>query len=54
MVILSDGDLVCVFVFFVVWVRSLALGAAGSWVLLGLVYKWRPLWKLSLINTPWG
>ena len=28
-------------------------GAASSWVVLGLGYRKRPSWELSLINTPW-
>ena len=52
--ILSADDWVCVFVLLVVWVRHPTMGAAGSWVMLSLVYRWRPLWKFSRINTLWG
>ena len=45
--ILSADDWVCVFVLLVVWVRHPTMGAAGSWVMLSLVYRWRPLWKFS-------
>ena len=54
MVILFADDWVCVFVLFVVGMRCPALGAAGSWVMPGLVYKWRPLWEFSLVNMSWG
>ena len=37
---------------FVAWMRHPARGAAGSWVMPGLVYKWSPLWEFSLIDTP--
>ena len=53
MAILFTDDWVCVFIFFVVWVRHPTLGATGSWVMPG-VDKQRPLWEFSLINTPWG
>ena len=53
MAIFFADDWVCVFIFFVFWVRHPTLGAAGSWVMPG-VYRWRPLWEFSLINTPWG
>ena len=36
----------------VVWVRHPAVGSAGSWVMPGLGFKWRPSWAFSLINTP--
>ena len=52
MLILFAGDRVCVFVF-VVWMSRTVLRSASSWVLPGLVYRWRPLWEFSLINTPW-
>jgi len=51
-VILSADDCVCIFVLFIVWVRHPAQGAVGSCVLLGVVYKWLPLCKFSLINPP--
>ena len=53
-VILFADDWVCVFVLFVVRMRCPALDAAGSCVMPGLVYKWRPLWEFSLVNTSWG
>ena len=34
MVILSADDWICIFVFFVVWMRGPAQGATGSWVML--------------------
>ena len=34
--------------------RCAALGATGNWVELGLGFGQRPLWELSLINSPWG
>ena len=34
--------------------RCPAQGATGHWVMLGLVYKWLPLWEFSLFATPWG
>ena len=51
MVILSSDDWVY-FVLFVVWMRRPAHGAAGSWMMPGLVYKWLPLWDLSSIDSP--
>ena len=42
MVILSADDLVCIFVFSVVWMKRPAQGATGSWVMPGLVLKWFP------------
>ena len=51
MVILSADDWVCTFVLFVVWVRHSAQGATGVGVVLGLVFKWFPLWKFSLFDT---
>ena len=29
-------------------------GAAGSWVVLRLGFRWRSSWECSLINSPWG
>ena len=29
-------------------------GAAGGWVMLGLVLRWFPLCEFSLFDTPWG
>ena len=51
---LSADVWVYVFVFLVLWVRHPSLGAASSWVMLVLVYRWRPSWESSLINMPWG
>ena len=47
-VILSADDLVCAFVLFVVWMRHPAQGATGNWVMLGLVFKWFPLWEFAI------
>ena len=33
--------------------RHPAQGAIGGWVMLGLVFKWFPLWEFSLFDTPW-
>ena len=35
----------------VVWMRRLAQGATGGWVMPGLVFKWFPLWEFSLFDT---
>ena len=53
-VILSVDDQVCIFVLFVVWMRHLAQGATGDWVMLDLVFKWFPLCEFSLFYTPQG
>ena len=45
---------VYVLVLLVVWARRPALGAAGSWVVLGLGFRWGPSQECSPINTPWG
>ena len=52
MVILSADDWVCIFVFFVVWMRHPAQVATGGWVMLGLVFKRFPLGEFSLFDTP--
>ena len=39
---LSADDWVCVFILLVVWLRHPALGAASSWVMPDLGYRWRP------------
>ena len=52
MVILSADDWVCIFVLFVVWMRHPAQGATHGWVMLGLVFKWFPLWEFSLFDNP--
>ena len=49
---LSADVWVYVFVLLVFWVRHPSLGAASSWVMLVLVYRWRPSWESSLINMP--
>ena len=54
MVILSADDWVCIFVLFVVWMRCPAQGGTGGWVMLGLVFRWFPLWEFSLFDTPSG
>ena len=51
MVILSAGDWVCIFFLFAVWMEHSAEGTTGDWVMLGLVFKWFPLWELSLFDT---
>lgn len=51
---LPTDNRVYVLVLLVVWVRRPALGAAGSWVVLGLGFRWRASWECSLIDTPWG
>ena len=38
----------------VVRARRPALGAAGSWGVLGLGFRWGPSQECSPINTPWG
>ena len=48
----SVDDCVCISVSFAVWLRRPAPGAAVSWVMPGLVYKWLPLWEFSLSDTP--
>ena len=48
----SDDDLVCIFVLFFVSMRRPARGAAGGWVMQGLVLKWFPLGEFSLFHTP--
>ena len=50
-VILSADDWVCSFVLFV-QMRCPAQGATGGWVMPGLVFKWFPLFELSLFDTP--
>ena len=51
MVTLSADDLVCISLL-VVEMRHPAQGATGSWVMLGLVFKWFPLCQFSLFGTP--
>ena len=48
----SAYDWVCFPIWLVIWMRHPALGDAGSWVMPGLGFKWRPSWAFSLINTP--
>ena len=52
LIILSADDWICIFVLFVVWMRWPVQGAAGSWVILGLIYKCLLLWEFSLFDTP--
>ena len=52
MIILSVDEWVCIFVLFVVRIRHPAQGAAGGWVMLGLVFKWFPLCEFSLLILP--
>ena len=54
MVIQDADDWVCIFVLFVVSMRRPAQGATGGWVMLGLVFKWFPLFEFSLFDTPAG
>ena len=54
MLILSADDWVCIFVLFVAWMRCPPQGATGGWVMLGLVFKWFPLYEFSLFDTPQG
>ena len=51
MVILAADDWVCIFVLFVVQMRSPVQGAVGGWVMQGLVFKWFPLCEFSLFDT---
>ena len=59
---LSADDLVCVPILLIVWHEACStrcyrqLGGTRSWIWmeLGLGFGWRPLWELSLINSPWG
>ena len=48
MVILAADDWVCIFVLFVVQMRSPAQGATDDWVIQGLVFKWLSLCDFSL------
>ena len=52
--ILSAGDCICVFVLFVGWMGHPAQGAAGGWVMPGLVFRWVPLCEFSLFDAPEG
>ena len=52
MVILSADDWVCGFALCVVQMRHPAQGAAGGWVMRGLVLRWFPSWGFSLLDTP--
>ena len=52
MVILSADDWVCIFILFVVWMRCPAQGATGGCEMLGLVFRWFPLWEFSLLDAP--
>ena len=52
MVILSAADWVCMFAFFVLWMRRPVQGATGGWVIQGLVFKWFHLYEFSLFDTP--
>ena len=51
-VIMSADDWVCIFVFFVVWMRCPVQSATGGWGMPGLVLKWFHLWEFSLFDTP--
>ena len=52
MVLLSADDWVCIFVLFFVWMRHLAQGATGGWVMPGLVFNWFSLHEFSVFDTP--
>ena len=54
MVILSADDWVCIFTLFVVYMRCLAQGVTGGWVMLGLVLKCFPSCEFLLFDTPEG
>ena len=47
-VILSADYLVCIFILFVVQMRCPTQGATDDWVMAGLVFKWFPLWVLTI------
>ena len=49
--ILFAGDLVCIFVLFVILMRHPAQGATGGWMMPGLVFKRFPLCEFSLFDT---
>ena len=49
---LFADDWVCIFVLFVVQMRHPAQGAAGGWVMWGLVFRWVPVCEFSLFDTP--
>lgn len=51
---MSIDDLLYILILLVVWVKFFALFAAGSWMVLGLGYKWRPSWEFLLIDILWG
>ena len=53
-VILSADYCVCIFVWFVVYVKCPAKGATGGWVMLSFVFKAFPLCEFSLSDTPSG
>ena len=50
-VLQSAEDWVCISLL-VVEMRHPAQGATGSWVMLGLVFRWFPLCGFSLFDTP--
>ena len=52
MIILYADDWVCIFV--LLFGLVVAQGAIGSWVILGLVFKWFPLWEFSPFDIPLG
>ena len=51
---MSIDELLYILILLVVWVKFSALCAAGSWMVLGLGYKWKPSWEFSLIDILWG
>ena len=50
-IILSVDDWVYIFVLFFIRMKCPAHGAAGSWMMLGLVYKQLTLWETSPFDT---
>ena len=53
-VILPADDWACIFVLLVVQMRRPAQSTTGDWVMVGLVFKWFPLWEFSPFDIPLG
>ena len=51
---MSADEWVCIFVLFVVSMRRPEQGAAGGWVMPGLVFQWFSFCEFSLFASPWG
>ena len=49
--ILSADDWVCIFTLFVVYMRCLAQGVTGGWVMPSVLFKWCLLYAFSLFDT---